>query len=122
MGSYVNKILMNDEHVVYEARLHWIIYFSLKSILTLFILPLILVYTSEYVITNKRAIFKIGLIFRKTLEMNLKKIETVNVDQTIMGRILGYGTITIIGTGGTRETFHNIYNPLEFSKKFHEQE
>jgi uncharacterized membrane protein YdbT with pleckstrin-like domain len=52
--------------------------------------------------------------------MNLSKIESVNVEQSIMGRILNYGSITIIGSGGTRETFHNIAHPLEFRKSFQE--
>ena len=59
-------------------------------------------------------------IARRTVEMNLSKIESVNVDQSVMGRILGYGTLTIIGTGGTREIFNNISRPLEFRKAFQE--
>ena len=105
MGSYVNTSLIRDENVVNEAKNHWIIFISLQSFLTLFISPLIENWTSEYAITNKRVIIKIGLISRKTLEMNLSKIESVNVDQSIFGRLLGYGAITIIGTGGTRDIF-----------------
>ena len=77
-------------------------------------------YADEFAVTNKRVIVKTGLISRRTLEMNLSKIESVNVDQSIMGRILGYGTITIIGTGGTRESFPKIAEPLLFRKKFQE--
>ena len=122
MGSYVQNNLITGEQVVYEARLHWIIFYSLRSLLTLVILPLIDRWTSEFAITNKRVIMKVGLIRRKALEMNLSKIESVNVDQTIMGRILGYGTITIIGTGGTRESFHRISKPMEFRRVFQEQQ
>ena len=50
--------------------------------------------------------------------MNLAKVESVNVDQSILGRILGYGTITVIGTGGTREPFYRISSPLDFRKAF----
>ena len=120
MGSYVNTSLIRDENVVYEAKNHWIIFISLKSFLTLFISPLIENWTSEYAITNKRVIIKIGLISRKTLEMNLSKIESVNVDQSIFGRLLGYGAITIIGTGGTRETFSALANPIQFRRVFQE--
>jgi uncharacterized membrane protein YdbT with pleckstrin-like domain len=120
MGSYVNTSLIRDENVVYEAKNHWIIFISLKSFLTLFISPLIENWTSEYAITNKRVIIKLGLISRKTLEMNLSKIESVNVDQSIFGRILGYGAITIIGTGGTRETFSDLANPIQFRRVFQE--
>jgi uncharacterized membrane protein YdbT with pleckstrin-like domain len=52
--------------------------------------------------------------------MNISKIESVNVDQSILGRIFGYGTIKIIGTGGTTESFAKIKRPLEFRKKFQE--
>jgi uncharacterized membrane protein YdbT with pleckstrin-like domain len=122
MGSYVHNNLISGEQVVYEARLHWIIFFSFRSVFTLLILPLIDRWTSEFAITNKRVIMKVGLIRRKALEMNLSKIESVNVDQTIMGRIFGYGTVTIIGTGGTRESFHRISKPMEFRRVFQEQQ
>lgn len=120
MGKYANSHLVKDEQVEFETTYHWIIFCNLRAILTLFIAPLIDKYTDEFVITNKRVIIKTGLISRRTLEMNLSKIESVNVDQGILGRILGYGTIRIIGTGGTKEAFHKILQPLEFRKKFQE--
>jgi uncharacterized membrane protein YdbT with pleckstrin-like domain len=52
--------------------------------------------------------------------MNLSKIESVNVNQSILARLLGYGSIVVIGTGGTREIFHNIAEPLVFRRKFQE--
>ena len=120
MGSYVEQNLTAGERVVYETNLHWIIFFSLKGFLTFFIAPLIALSTSEFAITNKRVIIKVGVISRRTLEMNLNKIESVNVNQGILGRILGYGTIVIVGTGGTKERFTAISNPLEFRRKFQE--
>jgi len=118
MGTYVNNNLIRGENVEYETGYHWIIFCSLRAIFTLFVAPLIDKYTDEFVITNKRIIIKTGLFSRKTLEMNLNKIETVKVDQPILGRILGYGTITVIGTGGTSESFPKIKKPIEFRKKF----
>jgi len=120
MGNYVNNNLIKDEHVELETTYHWIIFCSLRAILTLFIAPMIDKYSDEFAITNRRLIIKTGLISRKTFEMNLSKIESVNIDQTLLGRILGYGTIMIVGSGGTRETFPNIKKPLEFRKKFQE--
>ncbi|MFN8285857.1 MAG: PH domain-containing protein [Chitinophagales bacterium] len=120
MGSYVDNNLIKDEHVVFESKYHWKIFFSLRGIFTLFIVPALQRWSDEFVVTNKRIICKTGLFARKTLEMNLNKIETVNVDQSIMGRLLGYGTITIIGTGGTRESFPDIAQPTEFRKRFQE--
>jgi len=120
MGKYVSKHLIKDETVVYETRLHWVIFFSLKSILTLTIAAWMIRWLSEFVITNRRVVIKTGFIARRTFEMNLSKIETVNVEQTVMGRILNFGSITIIGTGGTKETFHNIARPMAFRKAFQE--
>ena len=120
MRNYISKNLINGERVEYEARLHWKIYFTLSGLLTLFIYPYIRQVTNEFVITNKRVVVKRGLFARTTFEMNLNKIETVNVDQSIWGRIFGFGTITIVGTGGTREVAESISKPLEFRRKFQE--
>jgi uncharacterized membrane protein YdbT with pleckstrin-like domain len=120
MGSYVNQHLIKDETVAFETKLHWVIFFSLKSIFTLTIYAWLKRWLSEFVITNRRIVIKEGFIARRTFEMNLSKIETVNVDQTVMGRMLNYGSITIIGTGGTKETFHNIAKPMAFRKAFQE--
>ncbi len=120
MGSYVNKHLTKDEVVVYEATNHWIIFVSLAAFITLFIAPIIDKLTNEYVITNKRIFIRVGFISRRTLEMNLGKIESINVRQSILGRILGYGDVRVIGTGGTNEAFYDISKPLEFKKKCQE--
>ncbi|MES2138947.1 MAG: PH domain-containing protein [Bacteroidota bacterium] len=120
MGNYVNQNLIKDERVEHESTLHWITFCNVGSVLTLFIAPLIAMKTSEFAITNKRLIVKTGFLSSKTLEMNLSKIESVNVDQGLLGRILGYGTLKITGSGGTKEVFPKIVNPLEFRKKFQE--
>lgn len=121
MGSYVDNNLLRDERVVYETKYHWKIFFTLQGLFTLFIAPALKRWSDEFVVTNKRIICKTGIISRKTFEMNLTKVETVNVDQSIFGRLLGFGTITIIGTGGTREIFDDIASPVEFRKAFQEQ-
>lgn len=118
MGHYVDNNLVEDERVEYETDFHWIIFFSVTSLMTLFIKPVIDMWTSEFTITNKRVIIKTGLISINTVEINLQRIESVNVDQSILGRILGFGDIDIVGTGGTREKFSNIVNPLRFRKRF----
>ena len=56
---------------------------------------------TEFAVTDRRVIFKRGFIWRETEEMNMDKVETVDIDQTILGRILDYGSIRITGTGGT---------------------
>jgi len=120
MGHYVNNNLIKDENVEYETTYHWIIFLKLKSFLTCFTQPLIHFYTDEFVITNKRVIIKTGIFNTKSFEMNHSKIESVNVDQSIFGRLFGYGSIQIVGSGGTKETFSDIKNPLMFRKKFQE--
>jgi uncharacterized membrane protein YdbT with pleckstrin-like domain len=120
MSNYVANNLISGEKIEYETTYHWVIFCSLRALFTLFIAPAIDRYTDEFAITNKRVVIKTGLISRKTMELNLSKIESVNVDQTFMGRIFGFGNITIIGIGGTRESFVNIRKPLEFRKKFQE--
>lgn len=120
MGNYVKNNLIFGETVEYETTYHWIIFVSLRALFTLFIAPLIDRWTDEFAITNKRVIIKIGLIRRRTIELNLTKIESVNVVQSVLGRILGFGSIIIVGTGGTKEIFLNIKQPLKFRKKFQE--
>jgi uncharacterized membrane protein YdbT with pleckstrin-like domain len=73
--------------------------------------------TSEFAITNRRALIKVGLIRRHSLELLLEKVEGVGVDQNILGRIVGFGTITVSGVGGTKEPFRTIANPLEFRRQ-----
>ena len=68
--------------------------------------------TTEIVVTDKRVIHKVGLLARHTAEMNLSKVETVDVDQGLGGRILGYGAVVIRGTGGSWEPLRGIASPL----------
>lgn len=105
MGNYIQENLIKDEQIEFETTYHWIIFCNLRAIFTLFIAPMLDRYSDEFAITNKRIIVKTGFISRKTLEMNLSKIESVNVDQSILGRMLGYGTIRIIRCN---------FNPLIF--------
>jgi uncharacterized membrane protein YdbT with pleckstrin-like domain len=114
--GYVEKSLMPGEEVAYRASLHWIVFVSLKALLTLFIAPFVQRATSEFAVTNRRVVVKVGLVSRKTIELNLEKVESIGVEQTILGRILDYGTIVIIGTGGTREPFRGIRDPLGFRR------
>jgi uncharacterized membrane protein YdbT with pleckstrin-like domain len=126
---------MTNEVVVYRTQLHWIIFapsallllftifswvFILISALTM-VSALIAYYSSEFAITNKRIIIKIGFIQRSSFEILLSKVEGISVDQTIPGRLFDYGTITVTGTGGSKEPFRTIDSPLEFRKKAQEQ-
>ena len=70
-------------------------------------------WTTETVVTDKRIIHKVGFISRHTQEMNISKVETVDVFQPFWGRILGYGTVRASGTGATLETLPRMASPLQ---------
>jgi uncharacterized membrane protein YdbT with pleckstrin-like domain len=70
--------------------------------------------TTELAVTDARVIYKAGLFRRHTLEMNRSKVESVDVDQSLFGRLFGYGTIIVRGTGGSLEPLRNISGPLDF--------
>jgi uncharacterized membrane protein YdbT with pleckstrin-like domain len=73
---------------------------------------LIMVLTTRFAVTNKRVIARTGLIRRRTLNILLSKIRSVAVRQDILGNLLDLGTVTVVGTGGTREPFQAIRSPL----------
>ena len=77
--------------------------------------------SAEFAVTNKRVIFKTGVVQRRTTELFLSKIESVGADQTVLGRMFGYGSIVLRGTGGSTEPFDNIDRPLEFRRQIQEQ-
>lgn len=68
---------------------------------------------TEIAVTNRRVIYKKGLIRRQTNEMNMDKVESVKIDQSIIGRMLDYGNVTILGTGEGFETLRTIASPIE---------
>jgi uncharacterized membrane protein YdbT with pleckstrin-like domain len=70
--------------------------------------------TSEFAVTSSRLILKVGLISRYTTELLLAKVETIGVQQGLMGRLLGYGDLIVTGTGGAREVFRRVRDPIGF--------
>ena len=76
---------------------------------------------TEMAVTNKRVLIKQGLFGRRTLEILLQKIESIAVDESMWGRMLGFGSVTVRGTGGTPEPFHKMAHPLEFRRHVEEQ-
>jgi uncharacterized membrane protein YdbT with pleckstrin-like domain len=71
-------------------------------------------WTTETDVTNMRVVHKSGFIQRRTFEMSLDKVESVDVTQSILGRILNYGDVTILGVGEGKETISTIASPLRF--------
>jgi len=135
--------LLPDEQIVYKATLHWTIFWQcwliiLIGIVSLIFQPIVgglIIFvgllvglrkfieykTSEFAVTTKRVIIKVGVFRRRTLELLLRQVEAISVEQSVLGRMLGYGSVTLTGTGGVREVFHNISSPLEFRRQIHSQ-
>jgi uncharacterized membrane protein YdbT with pleckstrin-like domain len=137
MSRYVESSLLADESVVFETHLHWSIYFIgcvfaalafVTSGVTLLIAVPALIgasirqSTSEFAVTEKRVLVKTGWISRRTIELNLSKVESVDVSQGMFGRVLDYGTITVVGTGSTKQSFRHIAKPLEFRRAIQSQQ
>lgn len=144
--SYVESQLLSGEQVRYRAHLHRIAFLPayLVTGLTILLAFLALLFgigelwyfvapfgavalvmllvafitykSSEFAVTDRRVIIKVGWIKRRTLETMLGKVEAVGVEQGLLGRMLNFGTITVIGTGGTQERFQRIAAPLQFRK------
>jgi uncharacterized membrane protein YdbT with pleckstrin-like domain len=83
----------------------------------LFIPPLVEYLGAEFAVTNRRVLINVGLVRRHSVEVLLNRLEGVQVDQGVMGRILNYGAILVSGTGGTRESFQDVARPMEFRQR-----
>ena len=143
--GYIQKNLMAGEKVAYEAKQHCIIYtgpiilallsfcaflLPLETWINAFICVALLLIAlcwaiskyggRQYVVTTNRLIFKRGIINRNSHELLLKKCEGVQVEQSIFGRIFGYGTV-IVTTGEVANQYKLISKPLRFTTKIHEQ-
>jgi hypothetical protein len=133
--DYIESNLMTGEKIVARTRLHWIIFFwpVLLAFIGLGTLPLLIIagiwgavafmnlQTSEFAVTNKRVLMKVGWIRRHSLELLLTKVESIQVDQGILGSTLNYGTIIVSGTGGAKEPFPRIAAPFDFRKRVLEE-
>lgn len=72
---------------------------------------------NEVVVSNKRVLIKTGFFSRQSVEVLLPKVESIGIDEPFVGRILGYGSVVVRGTGGTFETFGKIRQPNEFRRQ-----
>ena len=145
MPGYVDDNLLPGEQVVFRTSLHMVIYLTPATVvvagialgavqsplggmavlaagLVLLLMTWIRQWSSEFAVTDRRVIIKTGWLSRRTIELNMSKVESVEVEQGLVGRLLGYGTITVIGTGGTREPFALIADPLGFRRAVQSQQ
>jgi len=129
VSSYIDAVLINDERVLYRARISmWSLWpyilFGALLIplfgvgLLLWLWAWIVFATTELAITNKRVIAKTGLMQRRTIEMFLEKIESIQVDQSVLGRLFNFGSVVISGTGVHSAPFKNISDPLALRRNF----
>ena len=130
MASYVESVLITGEAVLHRGRVSlWP--HAWKIVLGILLLPVVIglailiwvfiIYkTTEIAITNKRIIAKFGFISRSTTEINLPKVESLQVDQGVMGRMFDYGTIVVAGAGTPNLRIPGVADPLRFRRHFME--
>lgn len=146
--SYVDTHLLKDEIVIYRTLLHWKVFIIpvvfAVIVLALFVLvaakvgykhPELLMFipailfilnayitrrSSEFAVTNRRVIMKAGVLRTRSLEILLNKVEALAVNQTLFGKMLNYGDIIITGSGGTKELYEGIENPLALRRAVQE--
>jgi uncharacterized membrane protein YdbT with pleckstrin-like domain len=142
--SYVANNLLNGETVTFSTKLHWKLFFA-PALLAVFILlpftffalkaqskllalvPLVFMLaafvpaylrrlTSEFAVTDKRVMMKVGVLSTRSYELLLAKVEGISVTQGILGKIFDYGDIVVTGTGGMQEPFADIQDPFAFRR------
>ncbi len=149
--SYVKRDLIAGEKLIYETGLHWsvLIWPVIIAVIVaaggvvcllqkdtdflyagaaLLVVALIIIGVAlfrrsavEMAVTNRRVIIKTGIASRRSLEIMLAKVESIGIEESAVGRMLGYGTLTIHGTGGTPEPFSRIAHPSEFRREVQQQ-
>jgi len=142
--GYVDEVLQPGEQLLHRAKLHWLIYLHALIALAiaaallasgiyfgggLALIPAAAVglialnfwfaawfrrSTTELAVTSRRIIVKYGWIRRRTLEMNMDKVESVDVDQSLLGRIFDFGDVIVRGTGAGLEPVRTVAAPLKF--------
>ena len=142
--SYIDRSLLEVERVVYRTRLHWLMVITPVFLTALVMAPIawflwmgtwstytwipiaiwlavlasavIKRLSSDFAVTNKRVMMKVGVFSSRSVELLLSKIEAIAVNQSFVGRMFGYGDIEVTGSGGTKEEFANIQAPLDFRR------
>ena len=120
---YIEESLSEGEKIVAVFKQHWVTRLWLVLWIVLLVTLPIALYewlrlrTIEHGVTNKRVIYKRGIVSRHTEEMKLGSIETVEIDQGIWGRILGFGDIHVTGKGISEVLFRRMDNPMEVKRR-----
>lgn len=133
MASYIEGALIKDEKVIYTGNISlwslaplivlglatiWIIWLGL----IFWVMAFIRYTTTELAFTNKRVIAKFGFISRQTIELNISKVESIQVNQGILGRFFNFGTLVISGAGNPQAPIPGISDPMSFRRAFMESQ
>jgi uncharacterized membrane protein YdbT with pleckstrin-like domain len=129
MTSYVEGALVKDEKIVHVGHISLWSMWHLIAIglillpafglgLIVWIVAWVRYKSTELAITTKRVIVKVGFIRRSTVEININKVESIQVDQAILGRLFNFGTLVIAGAGTPQAPVAGISAPMEFRKAF----
>ena len=128
--GYVEDTLGSGETIKYDVAFHWLWTFSAYTMLVIFgwvgigvvvfLYMMIRKWTTERVLTNIRFIQKTGWIVRHTEEIRVDRMEEVNLNQSLLGRILDYGDIKISGVGTGEIKLKMIDSPIDFQKKLND--
>ena len=133
MASYIEGALIKDEKVIYTGNISlWslapLIVLGLATIwifglgLIFWVMAFIRYMTTELAFTNKRVIAKFGFISRQTIELNISKVESIQVNQGILGRVFNFGTLVISGAGNPQAPIPGISDPMSFRRAFMESQ
>lgn len=131
MVGYIKGALIKDEQIVYTGNVSlWslapLIMLGFSTILLFglgfifFAMAIIRYKTTELAFTNKRVIAKVGFISRRTVELNINKVESIQVQQGILGRVFDFGTLVISGAGNPNAPIVGISAPMVFRRAFME--
>ena len=137
--SYIQHVLQAGEEIRYQGSVHWILYLpaiilcvvgavsmafgppgwviaaiSISLAILLALRAWFIRWMTEIVVTDRRVIYAHGFIQRHSVEVHMDKIESVDVDQGMLGRVFDYGDVTIRGTGTTMEPLHDVDRPIAF--------
>lgn len=109
--GYVEDALIADEKIICKAAISMWIY---CNPLNFIILAFFKRWTTEMAVTDRRLIFKTGFIYRNTNEIPLAKVESISINQSIFGRVLNYGDVSVVGSGATLQCFKTVTSPMIF--------
>jgi membrane protein YdbS with pleckstrin-like domain len=122
-GKYVRNALTKGENVIYEAKVSWarlapLFLLAILTVMGILLIPLLIaMYRNiELALTNKRVIGKWGVLHRYMIEMNLNRVESVQIHQGLLGRMFNYGSLVVSGAGNPQAPIPGIKDPMTFRR------